>query len=451
MKQPHWLDRSITSRIGGVALRFVFLAVLACPACDATKSAVTTTSTETALDVASSTRESRTPERTSSVAARHEDSGPLLHFFRALATLEAGESRRARIVWLGDSHTAADFMTGPLRSTLQTRFGDAGPGFVPLSLLHVRNVAVATKRDGAWNCDPGSPASSRQQLDGMFGLAGQRCTASSGASVTGSFFRATSTDLGWEIVFRFPSRRGEFEVAAGTTKPALVRAPNSASKGDVRERRSSLLSYGFDASGSESVRIRVTEGPVQLFGAFVEASSPGLVLDAFGINGARSNTPMGWDESGLVGELEERQPDMLVLAYGTNEASDTVDLQRYRDAYVRLVSIVNGFPKGTSCLLFGPTARRDPVAQQRTAAVDAFQRATATELGCAYVSVLSLMGGDDGFLAWARNKPALASKDGVHLTKAGYERLAELFGQRLLDGYGAWSRGQATASLAGAP
>lgn len=451
MKRRFLSQQSLTARLGRVVQRFVVFTVVACPACDATRSAVTTTSTETALDVASSAHESSSPEGTSPIDLSRSDSGPLLHLFRALATLEAGQSERARIVWLGDSHTASDFMTGPLRSSLQTRFGDGGPGFVPLSLPHVRNVLVATKRDGAWTCDPGSPASSRPQLDGMFGLAGQRCTASAGASVTGSFFRATPNELSWEIVFRFPGKRGEFEIAADTTKPALVRAPSSATNGEVRERRSSLLSYGIDANASESVRVRVTEGPVQVFGAFVEAKSPGLVLDAFGINGARSNTPMGWNESGLVGELEERQPDLLVLAYGTNEASDSVDLQRYRDAYARLVSIVNGFPKGTSCLLFGPTARRDPVAQLRTAAVDAFQRKTATELGCAYVSVLSLMGGDDGFVTWARSKPALATKDGVHLTKAGYERLAEVFGQRLLDGYGAWSRGQALASLAGGP
>src|SRR5690606_23466976 len=55
----------------------------------------------------------------------------LARFFEALARLETGQADGpVRIVQLGDSHTAADVLTGTARRALQERFRDGGRGFV---------------------------------------------------------------------------------------------------------------------------------------------------------------------------------------------------------------------------------------------------------------------------------------------------------------------------------
>ena len=66
---------------------------------------------------------------------------------------------------------------------------------------------------------------------------------------------------------------------------------------------------------------------------------------------------------------------------------------------------------------------------RRVAALDEFQRALASDVGCAYFSLYAAMGGSGGFAAWMRERPQLAASDGVHLTISGYKRLGDAFTQ----------------------
>src|SRR5256885_12375173 len=61
---------------------------------------------------------------------RIEDpTGAMAGFYDALSRSERGEAT-ARILHYGDSHVAADWLTGALRRNLQGCFGDAGAGFL---------------------------------------------------------------------------------------------------------------------------------------------------------------------------------------------------------------------------------------------------------------------------------------------------------------------------------
>src|SRR5687767_11433326 len=52
-------------------------------------------------------------------------SSTLHAFFAALQQLGAGtRSQHVRVLWLGDSHTAADYLSGAVRTALAERFGD---------------------------------------------------------------------------------------------------------------------------------------------------------------------------------------------------------------------------------------------------------------------------------------------------------------------------------------
>ena len=57
------------------------------------------------------------------------------------------------------------------------------------------------------------------------------------------------------------------------------------------------------------------------------AEGPGVVYDALGINGARARAPARWDWAIVASNLRAAQPDLIIVAYGSNEVTDP-DLDR---------------------------------------------------------------------------------------------------------------------------
>lgn len=337
--------------------------------------------------------------------------------FEALWSLERGKPRHVRITWLGDSHTAADFWTGEIRKKLQSRFGNSGPGFIPLSLGGRRHEVAKVKVKGTWRQEPKSGASRSRQLDGHFGLGGRRLRGYPGASL--DVDSGVVGDSRWSVLHRI--------------EPSQSRDPKLEFKGRDRQ----VLDYEEDPSpgfavaaftrqaDSGPVSLHIKRGQFVLWGLVVESVEPGVVVDALGINGARLRTLMAWDARAWKQQLEWRSPDLVVLAYGTNETGDGGDMGRYQADYQSVVTQIQD--AGSECLLAGPTDRQDDAGKTlpEVIALDAHQRAWAAELGCLYYSPFEAMGGVGGYAAWRRHKPQLASTDGVHLTRSGYRFLAD--------------------------
>src|SRR5690606_30565558 len=110
-------------------------------------------------------------------------------------------------------------------------------------------------------------------------------------------------------------------------------------------------------STTSDLQMRVNSGQVQLLGVFGEARPPGLVLDSLGINGARLATLLSWDADDWSAHLRARQPDLVVLAYGTNEAGDGTNVKEYYAGYASIVDRIHSVR--AACLLVGPTDRQD--------------------------------------------------------------------------------------------
>ena len=75
----------------------------------------------------------RQPSRAIAPSLPIEDPGgdEMRAFYESLMRTEARPSRGlTRIVHYGDSHVAADLLTGELRRKFQMGFGDGGPGFI---------------------------------------------------------------------------------------------------------------------------------------------------------------------------------------------------------------------------------------------------------------------------------------------------------------------------------
>ena len=82
--------------------------------------------------------------------------------------------------------------------------------------------------------------------------------------------------------------------------------------------------------------------PVRLFG-WVAENTTGVTYEELGINGAEASIILGWNEETLRSNIERRNPALIVLAYGTNEAGrKDWTLESYREMYSNLIARLAG-------------------------------------------------------------------------------------------------------------
>jgi lysophospholipase L1-like esterase len=354
------------------------------------------------------------------------------HYGRALRALETGQRvTPVRMLWLGDSHAAADYWPNAVRVRLQQRFGSGGPGFVHLGLAHYRHASVVVEHQGPWRVEPTPPATRTRQGDGVYGLGGIRTVPlapDSRASVSLSP-GAVRGRTHWKLFARLDEETSRLTVRLGSAMRTLRHQSDAPSAEPL----------GIDLVG-EATDTLVVEAPVgrpRLFGAIAEGEAGGVVIDTLGINGARVETALAWAEAFWQSAVADRDPDLVIIEYGTNEVFDALAPDRYRGQYEALLERIAQASPEAACLLVGPTAvgRGGIEAQQRAAHIEAVQRATAEAWGCLFFSAALAMGGYASFARWSELSPPLASRDGVHLTPAGYKVIGEAMADMLLEQY----------------
>lgn len=355
-------------------------------------------------------------------------------FDGALAALESKARKEpVRILWLGDSHTSADFMTGTLRRKLQVRFGAGGPGFVRIGATPYRHEGVKLNRDGRWKVEPDPPSRRTTDGDTALGFAGMRWIPSDSharleARVDG---RAVAGTVRYELVFDLP-RGASFKLRIGKNehlidgRTTLAHVPGSPLS---RLRLEGAASDGFEVSS-------MTGGP-RFYGVIAEGSEPGLVLDTSGIDGARVATALAWNAEVLAAELRARPPDLLAVAYGTNEAFDNRRAEIIGNDVTELVSRLRRGAPNADCLIVGPpdAAAADLTSLPHVVEIEDALHQAANRLGCGFFALRVAMGGDGAFVRWMREVPALARGDRIHLMPAGYEKLGDAVATALLNGY----------------
>jgi lysophospholipase L1-like esterase len=222
-------------------------------------------------------------------------------------------------------------------------------------------------------------------------------------------------------------------VAAGG--PASASAATLGAGRDDAERAPGGLRHKVLRSSGNAGRLdlAVQQGRPQLFGVVVEGNKPGVVLDTVGLNGARATTFLGWDEATWVSELARRKPDLVVLAFGTNESSDPAPtVERYARPIERLVARARAAAPAADCLVILPMDRGGHEFVSRLATISQGMAEAAHKAGCATWSALDAMGGAGSMDAWAHEHPARAGSDGLHLTGRGYMFLGSRLAADLL-------------------
>lgn len=217
-----------------------------------------------------------------------------------------------------------------------------------------------------------------------------------------------------------------------------------------------------------SLKIRVTDAPVQLNGMFLHyRQTPAATLDSFGIPGATVRAWQQLDPGYFSAYFVNRPYDLVMLEYGTNEGNATpFDAAAYEKTLEQsLKNLRQVFPQA-ECLLIAPgdrgvlvprsrkmkkAARHGNAAAQKErhgssgrqrnstpyTAVDllrfsaihdkifTIQKEVGARYACKAWSMQTAMGGQGSAYAWMLANPALMSKDLTHFTIKGYQRLAQ--------------------------
>jgi lysophospholipase L1-like esterase len=375
-----------------------------------------------------------------------DPSGHAFDAFFASLGRAARKQGKARIVFYGDSHTAPDLITGRLRSSLQAEFGDAGPGFVmpgkPFPHHHHTLVEYAPSKGltGA--------RINRSVREGKFGMFGAALKAKRAVTVhmrTRHYGKASGQASELELYYLKQPGGGRVQVSLDGRALGAVST------------RSKVVGGGYQhyrvPDGLHEIVLRTSEGAVTLLGLTLERKQAGVVVDTLGIPGARAKFHLLWDEQLYAEQLKKRDPDLVVMAYGTNEAGDEdLSLSDYEQTVRKTVSRLRGLAPHASCLLLGPTDRPEKLEDGRWApraavlSVNALQRKIAGELGCAFVDVQAAMGGPLSIIRLAEADPPYAARDFVHLTMRGYEALGDALYAALLRTYRAAGAGGAAGT-----
>lgn len=354
--------------------------------------------------------------------------GELASFYEALDELAQHKRQESvRVMWMGDSHTAADFMTDVVRNALQGAFSGGGPGFVRLGMDGYRHAQVQLTVSGKWRKAPILPAQRTRVLDGVFGYGGVRTIPLSGASVKARASAKYKGTLRWTISYRL-EQNAAFAVRLGTQEQILRAAPAAQ---DIANK---IQYQSFEGAAEQELVVRHVAGSPEIFGAYCETVEPGVVLDTVGINGARAATALAWEPEQFAESVQARDVDLLVLAYGTNEVFDKTNPARYQEHLEEIVKLVRNRSPELPCWVIGApdAATDDGRSRVRVAQVNEQQLLAAKNQGCAFTSAYELMGGEGSFSRWMSAKPPLARGDHIHLTIAGYQQLGQLFANQLL-------------------
>jgi lysophospholipase L1-like esterase len=347
-------------------------------------------------------------------------------FFQKLADLSSRAAQSpVHVIHFGDSHTAADEWTGTMRLYFQQKFGNGGSGYSLAGhpFLGYRRFGTHHGATALWHTD----GLASGEGDGYFGLGG--VSISTRRAAQSVFIEADCSQVG--VFYMQGPGGGELELF---DNGQLVKTFST--DGDVAPM---MLAYQTTPGIHTLKLLTLQNRPVRLLGWSTDLDS-GMTYEALGINGAEASVIFKWNDAMVTQYLQQRNPSLIVLAYGSNEASDPNWTEpAYQAMFSALLKRLRADCPAASILVLGPTdrmvrTRAGVVPVEGIDKIITAQRAACAENHCAYWNAKERMGGTSSMRDWMI--AGLGQGDYVHFTAPGYDKLADvLFGDimRLYD------------------
>jgi lysophospholipase L1-like esterase len=398
----------------------------------------------------------------------------LAPFYESLRTLQEDpgasrpEPRVVRVLHFGDSHVAADFWTGDLRSLLQARFGDGGPGYVMPGRpwKYFRHSRARGLSGNGWErCglrdDPcqGTVGLSRVSLKPSYlskrrmepaglesecrivelqfaaGLEWDRTVTVDGQPFSKKVLPPTDGGSGALPAADVPAELPEIPLGPPPIAHRCVSSPLGVSGYSLfAESNRDIL-----PPGTHRIEVEVT-GDALLLGMDLRSGEPGILVDALGINGSELTDLECWGAGVRADLIRHCGPALIIVSFGTNDmGSKGFDPAVYRETCLRVLRGLRGDAPGAAILVTGPMDRGGKskksraLMQDRSMAITGAMRQAALQAGCAFWDARAAMGGEGSMPRWA--SAGLAQGDQVHLTDPGYRNMARFLYDALMEGF----------------
>lgn len=361
----------------------------------------------------------------------------LIPFFEILYRQKEGAPGPVRVLHFGDSHTASEEWPGAMRSLFQNEFGCGGPGFIQAGRPYAGFRRFDTKAEMSRGWTPAGLLA--REGDGLYGLSGVSVsTREAGETIA---LQASGERL--QIFYYRQPDGGSLTLSIDGEDAGTIQTAGEAGAGYYETKL---------APGRHDFMVRSGgDGEVRLFGWVVE-NDKGVTWETLGINGAQADLLLGWNENLLKSHIAQRDPALIVLAYGTNEARRTDwSYETYKAAFRQVLARLREAAPAASLLVVGPpdqSVRQNGrwVPHAGVERIMQAQRDAALEAGAAFWNTRSGMGGKGSMKQWVY--AGLAQGDFVHLTGPGYKLLGESMYGLLMETYSVFAtfRRQATGS-----
>jgi lysophospholipase L1-like esterase len=359
---------------------------------------------------------------------------------------------RFRIGVWGDSHIAAAFFTEELARILAPTDRPATPRFVQAGFGHpgVRGLVRKSCVSPGWTRDPAHARRSAAATPGP-GLV-TLVSTQGGSMMSWDLRDAAGQPQSSVLELLYDAAEDAARIAVrvdgGEEQVVMLNADGGPAALELR------------SDGAMSLlQIRLLGGTFKFQGLRLDVQ-PALQLDVFGYPGATAAGWAGLDLDYFGAWFGDDAYDLVLMAFGTNEANDPdFKPERYRAVLSQAVVNLRRFAPEARCLLLAPGDRgvKVPVSRARRAAppkgrtsgqpnpawpdrrapkvdllryahlhqtIAGIQRDVAAAQGCQAWSAQTAMGGIGSAYNWARTVPPLMAPDLLHFTAAGYRRLA---------------------------
>jgi lysophospholipase L1-like esterase len=368
------------------------------------------------------------------------------------------KGRAITILQLGDSHTSADFLTGELRRRLQKTYGNGGSGYVTAGRPHI-GVLSSTLKIAV---SPGWTYEALQRSDDIdrFWMSGfNTVAAKAGETLSFTAEKPETFDMIEIEAIRRPgggafdikldgALERSFDLAGDKIEPVVIRL---------------VPDHGPTNKVHEITLATKSDAMVSISSVAIYDTRAGLIYDSVGYPGATIDILNKLDERLFASDLRRLKPQIVVLSFGTNEASkENLDIGLYTQKYERVIAKIRAALPAAAIVLIGPPegeelpahckdkAREEAVCRRpdanASAAADACvwkvlpkldavreaERKIAERDSLVYWNWASIMPKECGADRWRADSPPLMAKDHIHFTIAGYKKSAAAFLETLV-------------------
>ncbi|WP_392560995.1 GDSL-type esterase/lipase family protein [Orbus sturtevantii] len=337
-------------------------------------------------------------------------------------------NRVVTITQFGDSHSAADFFTGELRTLLQAKYGNAGIGWVtPMSVAGQYHSLIA------WKSSNWLLFSSRNTNDRDFPMGGYIAEPSRNNGYIQVLPKNVDINDIWSVKLTIKPLNKSTKVKLFDAEKNM-RQITFTQKSKIGKWQISPIKI------TAPFTIKVNKGEAELGGIWLQRyQQSGVIVSMIGTNGAKQSIWQKWSPNWYT-ELAMTKSNMVILEYGTNEAFDpNLDLTEYRHNLIQNIKkIRKALPRAVVLVMSSPDTmlkgeqsdnvnNRKPVNYYH---IRQIQQEVAKQEKTLYWDWQMAMGGDGIIEKWLYLD--LARPDLIHLTKQGYIESAKIFYQDLL-------------------